>query len=148
MTEQKKKKRKTAEVYREDWLDRKWRPAMGWMYLVVCITDFIIFPVLHSWMQVRYGTPTIAWDPLTLKGGGLFHVAMGAVLGVAAWSRGQEKITKYETGYYDRHNYDDGYGNDEYYEHEETMETRPLVPVTDHVTHTETADTQFYRYRR
>jgi hypothetical protein len=139
-----KKKRKTAARYREDWLDRKWRPAMGWMYLVVCITDFIIFPVLHSWMQVRFGTPTLAWDPLTLKGGGLFHVAMGAVLGVAAWSRGREKITKYQTGYYNRYGYDDGYGNEymgeEIIGREESMETRPLVPVAN-------TETEFYRYR-
>ena len=75
---------------------------MGWMYLVVCVTDFLIFPILHAWLQVHYGTATLEWNPLTLKGGGLFHVAMGAVLGVAAWSRGQEKITKYQTGYYNR----------------------------------------------
>jgi hypothetical protein len=140
-----KKKRKTAARYREDWLDRKWRPAMGWMYLVVCITDFIIFPILHSWMQVRFGTPTLAWDPLTLKGGGLFHVAMGAVLGVAAWSRGQEKITKYQTGYYNRSGYDDGYGNEymgeELVGHEESYEARPLEPVAN-------TETEFYRFRR
>jgi hypothetical protein len=136
-----KPKRKTAARYREDWLDRKWRPAMGWMYLVVCIVDFLIFPILHAWLQVKFGTPTLEWNPLTLKGGGLFHVAMGAVLGVAAWSRGQEKITKYQTGYFNRSGEDDGYGN-EYMGEEinETVETRPLVPVAN-------TETEFYRYR-
>ena len=140
-----KPKRKTAARYREDWLDRKWRPAMGWMYLVVCVTDFLIFPILHAWLQVKFGTPTLEWNPLTLKGGGLFHVAMGAVLGVAAWSRGQEKITKYQTGYYNRSGVDDGYGNEYMGEQieeqfEETVETRPLVPVAN-------TETEFYRYR-
>ena len=37
--------------------------------------------------------PIVAWNPLTLQGAGLYHLAMGAILGVAAWSRGQEKIT-------------------------------------------------------
>jgi hypothetical protein len=38
------------------------------------------------------------WKPLTLEGSGLFHVAMGAVLGVTAWTRGQEKITEISNG--------------------------------------------------
>jgi Holin of 3TMs, for gene-transfer release len=94
---------KKKKTFREDWMDRKWRPAMGWMYLVVCITDFIIFPIAHATVQTIYGDVAVSgsWDPLTLKGGGLFHVAMGAVLGVAAWSRGQERITRYQQGYED-----------------------------------------------
>lgn len=78
-----------------DWMSAKWRPMMGWMYMAVCIFDFIIFPILWTVMQAydHQGVIGVEWEPLTLKGGGLFHVAMGAVLGVAAWSRGQEKIT-------------------------------------------------------
>jgi hypothetical protein len=76
----------------EDWMNRKWRPAMGWMYFVVCITDFIIFPVVWTAFHSTTGLGIEPWDPLTLKGGGLFHVAMGAVLGIAVWSRGQEKL--------------------------------------------------------
>lgn len=84
-----------------DWMSAKWRPAMGWMYMAVCIFDFIIFPILWTLIQAydAQGAVTTEWDPLTLKGGGLFHVAMGAVLGVAAWSRGQEKITAMNHGY-------------------------------------------------
>lgn len=77
----------------ESWLNSKWRPMMGWMYMVVCIFDFIIFPIAWSLLQASAeGMVTSQWDPLTLKGAGLFHMAMGAVLGIAAWSRGQEKI--------------------------------------------------------
>ena len=36
--------------------------------------------------------PITQWDPLTLKGAGLFHIAMGAVLGIAAFGRTQEKL--------------------------------------------------------
>jgi hypothetical protein len=32
------------------------------------------------------------WQPLTLQGAGLFHMAMGAVLGLSAWGRTQEKL--------------------------------------------------------
>ena len=80
-------------MIQEDFINRKWRPYMAWMYMLVCTLDFVVFPVLWSILQARYnGTVTNQWDPLTLKGAGLFHMAMGAVLGVTAWSRGQEKI--------------------------------------------------------
>ena len=78
----------------EDWTDRKWRPMMGWTYMVTCIFDFIVAPVLWSLIQAFFkGNVTEQWVPLTLQGAGLFHVAMGAILGVTAWSRGQEKMT-------------------------------------------------------
>ena len=76
----------------EDWMVKKWRPAMGWCYMVICVLDMAIFPVLWSVAQVMVKTPLTQWMPLTLQGAGLFHLAMGAVLGIAAWSRGQEKI--------------------------------------------------------
>jgi hypothetical protein len=38
------------------------------------------------------------WQPLTLQGAGLFHIAMGAVLGIAAMGRTQEKIAGANNG--------------------------------------------------
>jgi len=77
----------------EDWMQKKWRPAMGWMYMVVCICDFVVFPVLWSILQAVLHTANITqWNPLTLQGAGLFHLAMGAVLGIAAYGRTQEKL--------------------------------------------------------
>jgi hypothetical protein len=34
------------------------------------------------------------WTPLTLQGGGLFHLSFGAILTGAAYTRGLEKIEK------------------------------------------------------
>jgi hypothetical protein len=63
------------------------------MYMVVCTFDFIIFPISWSMLQaVNQGSVTNQWQPLTLQGAGLFHMAMGAIVGVTAWSRGQEKL--------------------------------------------------------
>jgi hypothetical protein len=76
----------------EDWMAKKWRPAMGWCYMVICVLDMAIFPVMWSVAQVMVKMPMTQWNPLTLQGAGLFHLAMGAVLGIAAWSRGQEKM--------------------------------------------------------
>ena len=80
------------EVKQEDWMQKRWRPAMGWMYMLTCIADFIIFPVLWSILQATLKQPVTQWNPLTLQGAGLFHLAMGAVLGIAAWGRTQEKV--------------------------------------------------------
>lgn len=76
----------------EDWMQKKWRPAMGWMYMIICTLDMAVFPVLWSMIQVFTKQPVTQWNPLTLQGAGLFHLAMGAVLGIAAWGRTQEKV--------------------------------------------------------
>ena len=34
-----------------DWINKKWRPVMGWMYMVVCVCDFTLFPILWSVLQ-------------------------------------------------------------------------------------------------
>jgi len=77
----------------EDWINRKWRPAMGWMYMAVCVFDFIIFPIIWSVLQATMnGSVTTPWQPISLQGAGLFHVAMGAVLGIAVYGRTKEKV--------------------------------------------------------
>jgi hypothetical protein len=76
----------------EDWMQKKWRPAMGWMYMIICTLDMAVFPVAWSLLQVITGQTVTQWNPLTLQGAGLFHLAMGAVLGIAAWGRTQEKV--------------------------------------------------------
>jgi hypothetical protein len=78
-----------------DWINKKWRPVMGWIYMLTCTSDFVIFPVLWSLLQaLTGGQVTSQWQPLTLQGAGLYHIAMGAVLGIAAYGRTQEKIAE------------------------------------------------------
>ena len=88
-----------SEKKKEDWMNSKWRPMMGWMYMATCTADFILFPVLWSLLQavMKIGTMT-QWQPLTLQGAGLFHIAMGAVLGIAAMGRTQEKLAGANNG--------------------------------------------------
>jgi Holin of 3TMs, for gene-transfer release len=82
-----------SEKKKEDWMNAKWRPMMGWMYMVVCTFDFVIFPILWSLVQaMSHGNVSSQWQPVTLQGAGLFHMAMGAVIGVAAFGRTQEKL--------------------------------------------------------
>jgi len=88
-----------SEQKKEDWMNSKWRPMMGWMYMAVCMMDFIGFPVLWSLLQAyAHGQVNSQWQPLTLQGAGLFHLAMGAVLGIAAYGRTKEKMAGAENG--------------------------------------------------
>jgi hypothetical protein len=81
-----------SELKKEDWMNSKWRPMMGWMYMLVCTMDMVVFPILWSLLQTMTHTQITQWNPLTLQGAGLFHIAMGAVLGIAAFGRTQEKL--------------------------------------------------------
>jgi len=86
---------------KEDWINKKWRPMMAVMYMIVCVFDFIVFPIMFTvvqfWETQAVNDAFRQWQPLTLIGAGLFHMAMGAVLGITAWSRGQEKIAGVST---------------------------------------------------
>lgn len=80
----------------EDWMTKKWRPLMAMMYMTCCLADFFLFPVMFTvvqfWETQAANDAFRQWVPITLQGGGLFHVAMGAVLGVSAYGRTQEKV--------------------------------------------------------
>ena len=91
-------KMSASEKKKEDWMNSKWRPMMGWLYMAVCAFDFVLFPVLWSLLQTLTKQPITQWQPLTLQGAGLFHIAMGAVLGIAAMGRTQEKLAGANNG--------------------------------------------------
>jgi len=80
----------------EDWMTKKWRPMMAMMYMSCCLADFFLFPIMFTivqfWETAVQNDAFRQWVPITLQGGGLFHVAMGAVLGVTAYGRTQEKV--------------------------------------------------------
>lgn len=84
----------------ESWMKAYWRPAMGWLYMAICAFDFIIAPILTMAMPIylkMLGATTFnytQWTSLTLANGGLAHLAFGAILGITAWTRGQEKLAK------------------------------------------------------
>jgi len=76
-----------------DWVNNRWRPVSGWVYLMLCVFDFMIAPILWSLIQAQaHGVVSTQWQPLTLGGGGLFHVAFGALLGITSFGRTKEKL--------------------------------------------------------
>lgn len=80
----------------EDWMQNKWRPAIAWLYMAVCAFDFILGPIFFTivqfWETSAANDAFRQWAPMTLQGGGLFHISMCAVLGVSAHGRTQEKL--------------------------------------------------------
>ena len=88
-----------SDKKKEDFMNAKWRPMVAWVYLVVCIADFVIFPILWSLIQAwGHGKVEMQWMPITLQGAGLFHMSMGAILGIAAFGRTQEKLAGANNG--------------------------------------------------
>jgi hypothetical protein len=82
-----------APLANEGWFNNRWRPAIAWQYFIVCFCDFVVFPVFTT----VYYTPNQyhEWHPLTLQGGGLYHLAMGGIIGVTSWRRSDEKVAMY-----------------------------------------------------
>lgn len=86
-----------AEVGEGKWT-KSWRPHMAYAYIAICLFDFLFGPFFWSIFQIiGKGTVALQWVPLTLAGGGIFHVAMGAILGISAFTRGQEKVQQLKT---------------------------------------------------
>jgi hypothetical protein len=99
MSQKEYEKASESEKKKEDWMNSKWRPMMGWMYMLVCTFDFVIAPVLWSVTQALFhGGVNVQWQPLTLQGAGLFHLAMGAIIGVSSYGRTQEKLSGANNG--------------------------------------------------
>lgn len=111
-----------------------WRPLAAFVYLGICILDFGVMPIIYEMINQSITNQDIVnlammfkesaaqiealhtlrqarvWVPLTLQGNGMFHVAFGAILGVSAWTRGQEKAmmsNNYPGGF---NGYPGGYG--------------------------------------
>jgi hypothetical protein len=74
----------------EHWIQKLWRPAMGWTYMAINIFDFVIAPAFVLFLKLK-GVQIDMWKSLTLDNGGFIHLAFGAILGVSAYGRTQEK---------------------------------------------------------
>jgi hypothetical protein len=92
------------------WLQRDegWKAMLAFIYAVICVFDFIIVPswiginrsdielglnltqiaILDPAVQMKMiDAMTFQHDPFTLKNGGLFHIAFGALLTGSAINR-------------------------------------------------------------
>jgi hypothetical protein len=104
---------------REKWFVKYWRPAAAWVYLLICLFDFVLMPIYVARTNLRL--PEIiaisqglrdsdrltaittllqknAWTPITVSEGGLLHISFAAILGVAAWTRGRVQEAQVRNG--------------------------------------------------
>ena len=79
---------------KESWVFTAWRPAIARSYLLICVFDFLIGPIVSPIYQSLFypGQEFVPWKPNTLAEGGLYHMAMLTIVGVTAWGRTQEKL--------------------------------------------------------
>lgn len=84
--------RKVPLPEEENWFKTQWRPAAAWLYLFINLFDFVIAPVLTMVGPKLLGGAYTPWQPLTLVGGGMFHLSFGAIIGVTAWGRTRERV--------------------------------------------------------
>jgi hypothetical protein len=86
-----------------NWMVTHWKPAAAFVYTLICLCDFVVFP---AWvglnrldlvvlidqikgMDVGIQSQVVSvvgngYEPFTLRGSGLFHLAFGALLTGAA----------------------------------------------------------------
>lgn len=65
---------------------------MAVQYMLVCIFDFILFPIGWALLQDKHNGLLTQWVPLTLSNGGLYHGAMATVVGITAWGKTKETL--------------------------------------------------------
>jgi hypothetical protein len=91
-----------AQQKAEDWMTSKWRPMMAVTYMIINICDFVLFPILFSiiqfWETEASNDAFRQWQSMTLQNGGFIHISFMAILGISAWTRGQEKVESIKAG--------------------------------------------------
>jgi len=73
-----------AEAQSGSWMQRSWRPMIGFSSAAMIINNYILLPYAKA---LGLTIETIQFPPE-------IWMFMAAVLGVAAWTRGQEKIAR------------------------------------------------------
>jgi len=82
-----------------------WRTMAGYTYLIICLFDFLIMPLAthvnikelithadHGYtLELIKQFGGVNWSPVTMTGGGLFHLSFGTILTGIAVVKGQER---------------------------------------------------------
>ena len=83
------------EEKKEDFMTSKWRPMMAISYMAICLFDFMVGPILYNILQyMNPGQHLDMWQAVTLQGGGLYHLSMGAIIGITAFGITKEKLAE------------------------------------------------------
>ncbi|MCS7317759.1 MAG: hypothetical protein NZZ41_05565 [Candidatus Dojkabacteria bacterium] len=102
-------KKKYTLLKLSEWLREYWRSLCALVYILICLFDFMIMPIVYTSIYNKIDTkelllnisqldtqaqvvavtsiiPSMSreWKPLTLQESGLFHISFGAILTGAA----------------------------------------------------------------
>lgn len=102
---------------------------MAWQYFIVCLYDFLLGPQIFYLMQMG-NDKIVKWNSITLEGGGLYHLAMAAIVGITAWTRGQEKLHIMQSSFFGMEN-NGGYGSPTYMTGVKTVDTFTTKPTNE-----------------
>jgi hypothetical protein len=102
----------TGPIAMIKWMVDNWKPACAFIYTVICLFDFVVFPCWVGWHRMTLAEfiaitegidPSVKvvlqdysfrpYSPYTLAGGGLFHLSFGAILTGVAFSARPTVIT-------------------------------------------------------
>ncbi len=107
----------TPDKKEDSWLGVYWRPAASVVYLIICLFDFLFFPLysmattstLREVVMIIKDMPSdsqniilnmrlAGWEPITLKGGGMFHIAFAAHLATNNLFRVKQGFDRFRSG--------------------------------------------------
>lgn len=80
--------------FNDTWLQKSWRPMVAKVFMAIIVFDFILAPILWTILSLFAPICVVQWVPMTLQANGIFYISMSAILGVSAYTRGQEKIER------------------------------------------------------
>jgi len=77
----------------DDFFHSAWRPLCAYVYLAICIFDFILGPIIYNTLQFFNPGQTVEmWTAISLQGGGILHLSFGAIIGIHTHSKTRERI--------------------------------------------------------
>lgn len=106
--------------YDDHWVKHFWRPMCAYVYIGICIFDFVVMPFTFEYIKSRDKLADVvtqiekinntevqlalikradyaggrSWEPMTTKDGSMFHLAFGGIVGASAAVRGLRKNTQ------------------------------------------------------
>lgn len=77
----------------ESWNQKHWRSCFAWVYMIICLYDFVLGPILFQVLEFyNPGQDITAYQAVTLQGGGVAHIALGSICGISSFGRTKEKL--------------------------------------------------------
>lgn len=68
------------------------RETAGAVYLIIVLFDFLVAPVLTAIYYAYTKQLYAEWTPLTLQGGGMFHISFATILGISSYMKGVSSV--------------------------------------------------------